>query len=81
MSKEKCPFCGADRFNLIEYRCHTATPPMTEVSRRDKDCYNRQIAQLTERLEAWRVTKEGWDEYWESLNEPALQKLKDLEEI
>jgi hypothetical protein len=85
-----CPFCGApknesyckdDLAYLYEevYECgYDGNRP---EERQPKDCMVRQIAALKERLEAWRATKVGWDEYWEELNEPEQQRLKDLDEI
>jgi len=83
MSETCCPFCGAEAILSVpdcqEFSCGTFIA--LSVYKREQECYEREIAALKERLEAWRATKVGWDEYWEELNEPEQQRLRDLGEI
>lgn len=61
ISNDKCPFCGAEPAGLLDFGCGTGTPslalhPNAEEPQwiRSNDCKDRQIAQLKERLNAWR---------------------------
>lgn len=83
---DKCKFCGADVENPGEpytwFDCLTAHGSETDdppVWHRSSECYERQIADLTERLEAWRELRQfpiTLREYFKEI--PAL---KDLGEI
>jgi len=90
MTENKCPKCGADirieNDSWINYECDSVKQiyPFA-MFERSTLCRDRQIAALEERLAAWRASRVGWDEYWETSADPGIrkiiQKLRDLEEI
>lgn len=89
---DNCPFCGAEKRKPIckddwaSYYYETFFECGSEAHEetRTDECKDRQIANLKERLEAWRVM---WEECMRMADKynmemyPEVKKLKDLGEI